>query len=77
MYWENLGFCYIKSNKDMITYSGSIVNVSLKPSGFTEGLWFYKCHGKYYFVYAANGILGSIAYSTLTGPTGYGWARAA
>lgn len=40
------------------------------PSSYTEGPWFYKRGGKYYMVYAANGIPESIAYSMSDGPTG-------
>lgn len=70
LYWANPGLYYVKLNKDMISYSGSIVSVSSKPSSLTEAPWFYKRNGKYYLVYASGGIPESISYSTSTGPTG-------
>ncbi|KAM7185113.1 putative Arabinoxylan arabinofuranohydrolase [Naviculisporaceae sp. PSN 640] len=70
MYWANPGLYYVKLNKDMISYSGSIVSVNPKPNGLTEGPWFYKRNGKYYLAYASGGIPESISYSISNGPTG-------
>ncbi|KAK4209035.1 putative Arabinoxylan arabinofuranohydrolase [Rhypophila decipiens] len=70
MYWANPGLYYVKLNKDMISYSGSVVSVNPKPNGLTEGPWLWKRNGKYYLAYASNGIPESISYSTATSPTG-------
>jgi arabinoxylan arabinofuranohydrolase len=71
LYWGNGNLYYVKLNQDMISYSGSIVQVSPKPSSYVEGPWFYKRDGLYYMVYAGMGS-GSenIAYATSTSPTG-------
>ncbi|KAK4160634.1 putative Arabinoxylan arabinofuranohydrolase [Cladorrhinum sp. PSN259] len=70
MYWANPGLYYVKLNKDMISYSGSIVSVNPKPNGLTEAPWLHKRNDKYYLSYASNGIPESISYSTATSPTG-------
>ncbi len=71
LYWGNGGCYYVKLNQDMISYSGSVVTVSSKPSGYIEGPWFYKRNNLYYLVYAGMGSNGeNIQYATSTGPTG-------
>ena len=82
LYWGNPNLWYVKLNPDMISYSGNPVQVSLTTAGFgtrkdtsratayEEGPWFYKRGGRYYMVFAANGIPEQISYSTSTGPTG-------
>lgn len=68
MYWANPGLYYVKLNPDMISYSGSIVNVNNpKPSQLTEAPWLWKRNGKYYLAYASHGIPESISYVTSTG----------
>src|SRR3569833_2722316 len=73
VYWGNPGLWYIKVNKDMLSYSGSVNTVSLSSfqGHFTEGPWFYKRNSTYYLIYA--GLAGGnedIRYSTSSGPTG-------
>ncbi len=70
MYWGNGNLWYVKLNQDMISYSGSVVQVS-KPSGYIEGPWFYKRNNLYYMVYAgwASGSE-NIQYATSNSPTG-------
>jgi beta-xylosidase len=69
LYFGNTGFGYVKLNKDMISYSGSVISPS-KPNGFVEAPWLHKRNGKYYLSYASNGIPESISYATSTSPTG-------
>jgi hypothetical protein len=69
MYWGNGTLRYVKLNTDMISYSGSVTNVSL--SGFVEGPWFYKRQSLYYMVYAASGSGNEkLSYATSNSPTG-------
>lgn len=74
MYWGNPGFYYVKLNKDMISYSGSVVSVPTTQQAFgpnfAEGPWVYKRNGTYYNVFAANCCPEDIRYSTAPGPTG-------
>ncbi len=82
LYWGNPGLYYVKLNKDMISYSGSIVTVPLnaqsfgkrssneRPSTYEEGPWFYKRDNLYYLVFAAGPVSEHIGYSTSLTPTG-------
>ena len=71
MYWGNPNPYYVKLNKDMISYSGGIVKIAQKPSGYIEGPYFYKRNNLYYLVYAGMGSSGeNIQYATSTSPTG-------
>ncbi|WP_027629647.1 family 43 glycosylhydrolase [Ruminiclostridium cellobioparum] len=82
LYWGNPNLFYVKLNRDMISYSGSVVKVPLtvesfgarskndRPTSYEEGPWFYKRSGLYYMVFAGGPISEHIAYSTSTGPTG-------
>jgi arabinoxylan arabinofuranohydrolase len=71
LYWGNGTLWYVKLNKDMISYTGNIVTVSPKPTGFVEGPWFYKRNDLYYLVYASMGSgAENIQYATSTAPTG-------
>ena len=82
LYWGNPNLWYVKLNQDMISYSGSPVQIPLttasfgvrsntgRPTQYEEGPWFYKRSGLYYMVFAAGPISEHIAYSTSTGPTG-------
>lgn len=69
MYWGNGTLQYVRLNRDMISYSGSIQTAAL--TGFVEGPWLYKRGSTYYMVYAASGG-GSekISYATSNRPTG-------
>ncbi|KAG9568938.1 carbohydrate-binding module family 6 protein, partial [Aureobasidium melanogenum] len=85
LYFANPGLFYVKLNPDMISYSGSIVQVPTsvasfgsgrEPDGttFAEGPWIYKRNDMYYLVYAANCCSEDIRYSTgpsITGPWTY------
>lgn len=74
MYWGNNNLWYVKLNPDMISYSGSIVQVPLTTAAFgpdyEEGPWLHKRNGIYYLLYAAGGVPEHLAYSTSTSPTG-------
>lgn len=83
LYFGNPNLHYVKLNKDMISYSGSINKVNLTPQGFgarpnnkdratlyEEGPWIYKRGNLYYLVFSAGGIPEYISYSTSTSPTG-------
>lgn len=67
LYWGNSALMYVKLNSDMISYSGSINNVSV-PS-FTEAPWLHKHNNTYYLSYA-SGWPESISYATSSSPTG-------
>ena len=70
LYWGNGNLYYVKLNKDMISYSGSIVQAS-KPTSFIEGPWFYKRNNLYYMVYAGMGSGNEdLRYATSSSPTG-------
>ncbi|KAG9694991.1 putative plasma membrane ferric-chelate reductase, partial [Aureobasidium melanogenum] len=85
LYFANPGLFYVKLNPDMISHSGSIVQVPTsvasfgsgrEPDGttFAEGPWIYKRNNMYYLVYAANCCSEDIRYSTgpsITGPWTY------
>ena len=80
LYWGNPNLFYVKLNEDMISYSGSIVQVNLttagfgvrsdtdRPTSYEEGPWFYKRNNLYYMLFAAGPIPEHIAYSTSTVP---------
>jgi arabinoxylan arabinofuranohydrolase len=71
LYWGHSNLYYVKLNQDMITYSGSVVQVSSKPSNYVEGPFFYKRNGLYYLVFATiPNPSEDLAYSTSTSPTG-------
>ncbi|KAH8684221.1 glycosyl hydrolase [Tricladium varicosporioides] len=69
LYWGNPGLYYVKLNKDMISYSGSVTSM-VKPTAFTEGPWVQKRGSLYYLIYAANCCSEDIRYGTSTSPTG-------
>lgn len=73
MYWGNTACMYVKLNSDMISTSGSIVNVTSQLPNYTEAPWVYKRGSLYYMVYA-YGWDEQIAYATsssITGPWTY------
>ena len=71
LYWGNGELYYVKLNQDMISYSGSIVKASPKPTSYVEGPWFYKRNNLYYMVYAGmSGGSENISYATSNSPTG-------
>lgn len=72
MYWGNDNLFYVELNNDMISFSGSIVNVPVKNAAFpefTEAPFLHKRGSTYYMSYA-KGWPESIAYSTSNSPTG-------
>lgn len=70
LYWGNPDLMYVKLNEDMISYSGEIVKVGLKPENYQEGPWFYKRNGRYYMVYASHCCPEGIGYAMSNSPTG-------
>ncbi|ESQ84812.1 hypothetical protein AEAC466_07075 [Asticcacaulis sp. AC466] len=70
LYWGNPNLWYVKLNKDMISYSGNIENVSSKPANYQEGPWFYKRQSKYYLAYASTCCPEGIGYAMADKPTG-------
>ncbi|KAK5660032.1 hypothetical protein OQA88_13500 [Cercophora sp. LCS_1] len=70
MYWGHNGPAYyVKLNRDMISYSGSIVGTTVQ--NFIEGPWLHKRNGTWYLTYAGSGSSNEdIKYATSTKPTG-------
>jgi beta-xylosidase len=73
MYWGNDVLFYVKLNADMISFSGSIVNVPINTGAFgpdyTEAPFLHKRGSTYYMSYASSWPE-SISYSTSNSPTG-------
>jgi hypothetical protein len=76
MYWGNPYCFYVKLNKDMISYSGDIVQIPENAETFSscygEAPWLYKRNSLYYLIWAADNPNGkeNIRYSTSANPTG-------
>jgi len=76
MYWGNPNCYYVKMNKDMISYSGDIVQIPENAQTFSncygEAPWLYKRNSLYYLLWAADNSTGkeNIRYSTSNSPTG-------
>lgn len=76
LYWGNPKLYYAKLNEDMISFDGPIMSTDQgfapwgEKSRYTEGPWIHKHDGKYYMIYAADGIPESIAYSWSDSPVG-------
>ena len=71
LYWGNGTLWYAKLNADMTSLSGGIVTANPKPTGFTEGPWFYKRNSLYYLIYAGmGGGSENIQYATSNSATG-------
>jgi len=78
LYWGNPYLKYVKLNKDMVSFSGNVINEPLnkegfsvrykdadkRPSAYEEGPWIYRRKNLYYLLYAAGGVPEHIAYST-------------
>jgi arabinoxylan arabinofuranohydrolase len=60
---------YVKLNQDMISYSGSIVQLT-KPQTYEEGPWFYKRNSQYYLAFASTCCPEGIGYAMSSSPTG-------
>lgn len=84
LYWGNSRLFYVKLNKDMISYSGDIVEVPQTAESFggvrgqkdnkdvfIEGPWFFKRKGHYYQMFAGmEDRVECLSYSMSKGPTG-------
>lgn len=71
MYWGNGSLWYVKLNADMTSYSGNVVTINPKPTGYTEGPWFYKRNSHYYMIYGGmGGNTENLQYSMSNSPTG-------
>jgi arabinoxylan arabinofuranohydrolase len=70
LYWGNPNVWYVKLNKDMVSYSGGIVQSVPTPARYQEGPWFYKHNGKYYLAYASTCCAEGIGYAMSDKPTG-------
>lgn len=70
LYWGNPKLWYVKLNKDMISYSGDIVEASGRPANYQEGPWFYRRNDKYYMAYASHCCPEGIGYAMSKSPTG-------
>lgn len=70
MYWGHNGPAYyVKLNRDMISYSGSIQSTSV--ANFVEGPWLMKRNSTWYMVYSSfDGGNEDIKYATSNRPTG-------
>ena len=63
LYWGNPHLWYVKLNKDMVSYSGPVVEVKSKPEDYQEGPWFYKRDNHYYMAYASTCCSEGIGYA--------------
>lgn len=86
LYWGNPSLYWAKLNEDMISFDGGITKTTMTEAGFgkktcdndgkctessyTEGPWIHKHNGKYYMIYAAQGVPEAISYSWSDYPTG-------
>ena len=69
--WGNPNLYYCKLNKDMISIDGEVKKMDkTNLKGYTEGPWIQKRDGKYYMMYAADGIPENIAYAMADSPVG-------
>ena len=69
MYWGNPNTYYVKLNKDMISYSGEIVQIP-HIKDYQEGPWCYKRNGHYYMAFASTCCPEGIGYAMSKSPTG-------
>ena len=70
LYFGNPNAWYVKLNKDMISYSGEVVEAEGKPRNYQEGPWIYKRNGHYYLAYASTCCPEGIGYAMSDKPTG-------
>jgi hypothetical protein len=70
MYFGNPNAWYVKLNKDMVSYSGEVVQADGKPRNYQEGPWIYKRNGHYYLAYASTCCPEGIGYAMSDKPTG-------
>jgi arabinoxylan arabinofuranohydrolase len=69
LYWGHQRLFYVKLNQNMISYSGSIVELP-RPSTFEEGPWLFKREGRYYLAFASTCCPEGIGYAMSSSPTG-------
>jgi len=69
LYWGNPNVYYVKLNKDMISYSGSIVKLP-KIQTYQEAPWIYKCNDRYYLAFASTCCPEGIGYAMSDSPMG-------
>lgn len=69
LYWGNPHLWYVKLNRDMISYSDHIMQLTT-PEHYQEGPWFYKRNGHYYMAYASTCCPEGIGYAMSDSPTG-------
>src|ERR1039458_5623561 len=70
LYFGNPNDWYVKLNKDMISYSGEVMQAAGKPSNYQEGPWLCKRNGHYYLIYASHCCPEGIGYAMSDQPTG-------
>jgi len=71
LYWGNPRVYYAKLNDDMISLKDGVHEMNMEGlKGYTEGPWIQKRNGKYYMMYAADGIPENIAYAMGDSPIG-------
>jgi len=70
LYFGNPKLWYVKLNADMISWSGSIVQVPSKPDNYQEGPWLHKHGAHYYLAYASTCCPEGIGYAMSDHPTG-------
>ena len=69
LYWGHQRLFYVRLNQDMISYSGSIVELP-RPNLYEEGPWFYRRNGHYYLAFASTCCSEGIGYAMSDSPTG-------
>jgi hypothetical protein len=70
LYFGNPNAWYVKLNKDMISYSGEVVQADGKPRNYQEGPWIWKRIGHYYLAYASTCCPEGIGYAMSDKPAG-------
>ncbi|MCA5004635.1 glycoside hydrolase family 43 protein [Sphingobacterium bovistauri] len=83
LYWGNPKLKYVKLNRDMISYSSSVVEVPMvekafgrregdaqRPTEYEEGPWLYKRNQLYYLFWPGGPLPEFIGYSTSKSPQG-------
>jgi arabinoxylan arabinofuranohydrolase len=69
LYWGHQRLRYVKLNQDMVSYSGSIVELS-RPQTYEEGPWLYKRNNNYYLGWASTCCPEGIGYAMSNSPMG-------
>jgi hypothetical protein len=69
LYWGNPDAYYVKLNKDMVSYSGNIVQIP-KLQSYQEGPWLYKKNNRYYLAWSSTCCPEGMGYAMSDAPTG-------